>query len=155
MLELLPSSLLTFQRSLDQPRPRLIKTHLPIQFLPDQIWTINPKIIYVYRQPKDVAVSYYHHHNTLHGYQGGIKIFVDAFVKDFILYSPYHEHISSFLQLSEKRKNVLLLRYEDMKNDLPFQIMRNIKFLGLDYTEKQILELAEHLSFNNMKSLLT
>ena len=121
--------------------------------LPDQIWTVNPKIIYVFRQPKDVAVSYYHHYNTLHGYQGGIGPFVDALVKDFVLWNPYHEHISSFLQLSEIMKNVLLIRYEDMKKDLPFQIIRTIKFLGLDYSENQILKLADHLSIDNMKSM--
>ena len=104
-----------FELARDQPRPRLIQTHLPIQFLPDQIWTVNPKIVYVFRNPKDVAVSFFHHYTTLHSYLGGIEEFVDCFVNELILWSPYHQHISSFLELSEMQYNVLLTRYEDMK----------------------------------------
>ena len=104
-----------FELARDQPRPRFIKTHLPAQFLPDQIWTVNPKIIYVFRNPKDVAVSYFHHFTTFHFYAGGIEEFIDCFVNGFMLWSPYHEHISSFLELSEIKDNILLTRYEDMK----------------------------------------
>lgn len=28
-------------------RPRLIKTHLPVHLLPDEVWTVKPKIIHV------------------------------------------------------------------------------------------------------------
>lgn len=136
----------------NMPRPRLIKTHLPLQFLPDQFWIVNPKIVYVYRQPKDVAVSYYHHSKLLFHYLGGIKEFVDCFVNDFVLEGPYHEHISAFFELSEIKKNMMVTRFEDMKKDLPFQILRTARFLEVKYTESQISELAEHLSFKSMKS---
>ena len=135
-----------------QPRPRLIKCHLPIQFLPDQIWTANPKIIYVHRQPKDVAVSYFHHAATLHNYLGGLKEFVDCFVKDFLLEGPYHEHISGYLELSEVKKNMLVTRYDYMKKNLSIQILRTARFLDVEFKEEQILELAEHLSIDSMKS---
>ena len=121
--------------------------------LPDQIWTVNPKIIYVYRQPKDVAVSYFHHHTILDNYVGGIQEYVDCFVNDFLLWSPYHEHISGGLELNEILENTLVTKYENMKKDLPSEIKRTIKFLALDYSDDQILELAEHLSIDNMKSI--
>jgi hypothetical protein len=52
------------------PSPRFIKTHLPAQLLPDQLWTVKPKIVYIRRNPKDTAVSYYHHHRLLQGFTG-------------------------------------------------------------------------------------
>lgn len=134
------------------PRPRLIKTHLPIQLLPDQIWTVNPKIVYVFRQPKDVAVSYFHQYRTLNNYQGGIKEFVDCFVQELLFWSPFHEHISGFLELSEKQKNVHLVKYEDMKSDLGYEILKMSKFLETSIEDEQILELVDHLSIDNMKS---
>jgi hypothetical protein len=33
---------------------------LPASLLPEQIWEKKPKIIHVSRNPKDVAVSFYH-----------------------------------------------------------------------------------------------
>lgn len=138
---------------MDQPRPRLIKTHLPVQLLPVQIWTVNPKIIYVFRQPKDVAVSYFHHHTIFDHYSGGMEDYVNSFVNDFLLWGPYYRHISGGIELNELKDNVLLTKYEDMKMDLPNEIKRTMKFLELDFTEKQIMELAEHLSIDNMKSI--
>ena len=54
--------------------PRIIKTHLPIQMLSPQIQA-NQKIIYVGRNLKDVAVSYYHHYDC----PGEFKDFAKAF----------------------------------------------------------------------------
>ena len=48
------------------PSPRVFKTHLPYDLVPkpgDQ--ATKPKYIYVMRNPKDNAVSMYHHHLTL------------------------------------------------------------------------------------------
>ena len=41
--------------------PRHIKSHLPGQLLPPQVWEKRVKIVYVVRNPKDVVVSLYHH----------------------------------------------------------------------------------------------
>lgn len=148
-----PGRFAPFQCALDQPRPRLIQTHLPIQMLPDQIWTVNPCLVYVYRQPKDVVVSYFHHSKLFHNYLGGIKEYVDCFVKGYLQWSPYHSHISGFLELREVRDNILVTRYEDMIEDLPKQIRRAAKFLNLQFEDWQILELADHLSIDSMKSI--
>lgn len=61
-------------------RPRFIKSHLPLHFLPKQLWTVKPKIIFVLREPKDTAVSYYHHYVNLEGWRGNKEDYYQLFL---------------------------------------------------------------------------
>lgn len=148
----MPPGVSCLDKAKNAPRPRLLKSHLPMQMLPDQIWTVNPKIVYVFRNPKDVAVSSFHHYTTLHAYQGPMKEFVDAFVGDFLLWGPFHEHISGFLELAQFKGNIHLVRFEDMKKDLRNEILRMVQFLEVYIEEKDLAKLIEHLNIDSMKS---
>lgn len=44
----------------ETPSPRVIKTHLPVSLLPKSFWEQKSKVVYVARNAKDLAVSYYH-----------------------------------------------------------------------------------------------
>ena len=47
-------------------RPRMIKSHLPLSFLPDNLLETF-KVIYVARNMKDAAVSLYYHLKNILG----------------------------------------------------------------------------------------
>jgi Sulfotransferase domain len=133
------------------PSPRFIKTHLPASLLPDQLWTVKPKIVYVRRNPKDTAVSYFHHHRILQGYTGNMDDFMEAFIDDLTLWSPYHEHVMEFCQMAKTEKNIHLVRFEDMKKNLFKVIEKTAKFLEVDLPTNKLVQLKDHLSFKSMR----
>ncbi|XP_055598747.1 luciferin sulfotransferase-like isoform X2 [Uranotaenia lowii] len=146
----IPENFNPFEYAKHLPSPRFIKTHLPVALLPDQIWSVKPKMIYVRRNPKAVAVSFYHHSVTLHGYRGNLNQFVRSFINDLQYWSPYHRHVIDYHNLNYE--NILHLCFEDMRQDLRPTLHRVCKFLGKSYTAQQILALEQHLSFDSMKN---
>ena len=64
--------------------PRILKTHCIPRWLPREIRTDDPKakVIYIARNPKDAAVSYYHFCH----YFPGLPLYEnwDAFFEEFI-----------------------------------------------------------------------
>lgn len=68
-----------------------------------------------------------------------------------IIYAPFHEHVLGFWAIRDNPK-VLFLEYEDMKADLMPALKKVCNFLGKEYSDKQLLKLADHLSVENMRS---
>lgn len=131
--------------------PRCIKTHLPLQMLPEQLWTVRPKIIYVARGAKDVAVSYYHHHRLFFGYTGSSEDFFEALLAEIVPYGSMWDHILDFWKLRHE-PNVMFTTYEAMKKDLPGVVQRTADFLNCTLNPEQLKQLCEHLSFESMKN---
>ncbi|KAG5678968.1 hypothetical protein PVAND_008583 [Polypedilum vanderplanki] len=132
-------------------KPRYIKCHLPVFMLPDELWTIKPKIIYTVRNPKDVIVSFYHHYRHLQGYSGTLHDFINAFVNDKVSYSPMNEHVLEYWKLSKKYENILFLFYEDRIRNLEQEVKKVAKFLEKEYSQEEIEEVCEHLTFDSMQ----
>ncbi|KAI8434722.1 hypothetical protein MSG28_003243 [Choristoneura fumiferana] len=63
--------------------PRFLKSHLPLSLLPPALLD-TCKLIYMTRDPRDVAVSYYHLSRLMkfHDYVGDFKSFWDLFIED-------------------------------------------------------------------------
>lgn len=65
------------------PSPRFLKTHLPMSLLPPNLLDTT-KVVYVARDPRDVAVSYYHLSKLfkVSEYLGDFKSYWGFFIKD-------------------------------------------------------------------------
>jgi hypothetical protein len=96
--------------------PRLVKSHLHLSLLPQELvdGSKKAKIIYVFRNPKDVCVSFYHHFCLMNGYTGTMEDFVKQFITDNVYCAPYWTHLREFWEIRD-RDGILFLKYEDMK----------------------------------------
>lgn len=133
------------------PSPRYFKSHLPVSMLPEQMWTVKPKIIYIQRDPKDTAVSLYHHYKNLHGYRGSKDDFFNLFLEGNVYFGPLENHLNEIQQL-RCEPNIHFIRYEDMKKDLKGIIKSTAEFLGKKVTTEQINELYLYLQPDTMRS---
>jgi estrone sulfotransferase len=134
-------------------RPRFVKSHLHYSLLPQQLidGSTKAKMIYVARNPKDTCVSFFHHSVLLDGYDGSLEEFVEAFITDNVYCAPFWSHLREFWEV-RNRSDVLFLKFEDMKEDLPKVIRQTAAFLGKTLTEEKVDILADHLSFESMKN---
>lgn len=132
--------------------PRCIKTHMPFSLLPPKILD-TCKVIYVARDPRDVVVSYYHHHRMwiTHGFQGDFKAFFDYFLKEQVMWSPFWEHLREAWE-RRSHSNLLILTYDQLKEDLPAVIRKVAGFLGKEVSQEETNKLANHLHFDSMKN---
>ncbi|XP_017146393.1 sulfotransferase 4A1 isoform X1 [Drosophila miranda] len=131
---------------------RFIKTHFPFSLLPPSVLQNKCKIVYVARNPKDVAVSYYHLNRLFRtqGYIGDFERFWRYFQRGLNPWLPYYSHVNE-AQNHCHLSNVLFLRYEDMLKDLPGTVHRIGSFLDCRPTAADLDRLLDHLSIENFR----
>ncbi|KAJ8679412.1 hypothetical protein QAD02_015199 [Eretmocerus hayati] len=132
--------------------PRFIKTHFPFSLLPN-IFESGCKIVYVARNPKDVAVSWYKLNEAFktQGYRGDFKRFWHYFKNDLTPWSPFWEHLKE-AWANREHKNLLFLFYEDLQQDLCQIIRKTAEFFGKNYSNDQIYKLEDHLNIKNFRN---
>lgn len=136
------------------PSPRLIKSHLPYSIIPKGSSDgTKCKYIYIARNPKDVAVSYFHFTVSLkssgNGYNGPWEFFSKLFIDGNVGWNKWSDHVLGWWKHKDD-PNVLFLKYEDLKKDLPSQVRLTANFLNKPLSEDIINRIAEQCSFNGM-----
>ena len=129
--------------------PRIIKTHLHLCLLHDELLD-KSKVIVCLRNPKDTVVSYFYHAKLflVREYTGDFPSFFDLFMDNLLLYSPYFEYVKDIWSRRE-HPNLCILFYEDMKKDLAASLRKVARFLGKELKNEEAL--VDHLSFKKMK----
>lgn len=133
------------------PSPRHFKSHLPISMLPEQLWKVKPKIIHITRNPKDAAISLYHHYKHLHGYLGTKEEFLNLYLEGNVFYGPFTTTINEFMMLKQQ-PFIHFINYEEMRRDLRAVIRSTAKFLNKDIDNNQIELLFDHLQVESMRN---
>ncbi|KAK9884596.1 hypothetical protein WA026_007436 [Henosepilachna vigintioctopunctata] len=131
---------------------RFIKSHLPLSLLPKDLLSSGCKVIYIARNPKDLAVSYYHHQRLmrLHGFKNDFQKFWEYFSKNMVLWAPYWDHIFGGWE-KRNEKNLLFMFYENIIKDLKKTISDVQCFLGTEFSDEQLSILQDHLQIENFR----
>ncbi|XP_069508164.1 sulfotransferase 1B1-like isoform X1 [Ambystoma mexicanum] len=136
------------------PSPRILKTHLPVQILPKSFWEKNCKIIYVARNAKDVAVSFFHFYliSKVHPEPGTWQEFLDKFMAGKVSYGSWYNHVTDWWEKAQKNPRILYMFYEDMLKDRRREIRKVATFLGKDLDDELLEKTVSHTSFKKMKA---
>lgn len=136
----------------NSPSPRLVKTHLPVTLLPQTLWHQKVKMIYVARNAKDVAVSYYHFYKMAKVLPepGTWDSFLEKFMDGKVSYGSWYKHVQEWWELSLTHP-VLYLFYEDMKENPKGEIQKILEFLGRSLPEETVDHIIQHTSFEEMR----
>ncbi|XP_066140381.1 sulfotransferase 1C4 isoform X1 [Euwallacea fornicatus] len=140
----------TFSHSQER---RFIKTHLPFSLLPPNLTKTGCKVVYVARNPKDVAVSFYHLNRSIRtqGYKGDFKNYWFYFKNNLQPWTPYWEHLKEGWKMRHE-ENVMFIFYENMSKVNFRQHMEKIcAFLGKSYTCEELDSLEDYLNIENFK----
>src|SRR5262249_30200749 len=84
---------------LAQPGRRRFHSHLPYALMPGAKSNIA-KYVYVARNPKDNAISFYFHSRSKLGYDGTWDGFFERYLSGEVVVGPYLEHVVDWRQAS-------------------------------------------------------
>jgi len=133
------------------PSPRTIKSHS--YFDPRY-----PRVIYIVRDPRDVALSYYDFSRKYRHIEDSYPL--ERYIGDFVAgrlisagWGTWGENVASWAFARGARPGFLLLRYEDMKVRPEQQLARLAQFLGIETSPERLQTTLERSSADRMREM--
>lgn len=130
-------------------RPRVMKSHetFDVRFR---------KVIYLVRDPRDVAVSEYHFDLKKRYIEPEVTL--EQFVRRFIAgetssYGSWWEHAASWIAARQGNPAFLLVRYEDLLEDAIGETRKIAEFLGIQADTQRLQMAVERSSADRMRKL--
>jgi Sulfotransferase domain len=150
----LPSIYICTDRELRrQSRPRLLTSH-------ECFDPTYRTIIYVVRDPRDVAISYYHYCIKNFDIPDGYSL--EEFVSRYIAanvnptydrWGSWADNVMSWVNMRQNHSSFLLLRYEDMVENPERELAKVATLLNIDASTERLHRAAQLSSADNMRSL--
>lgn len=141
----------TFKNHLSKVRPHFIKSHE----------CYNPmykKVVYIVRDPRDVAVSYYWHFLRSRRVKPDDlninKFVLEFFLNGFSTFGNWLEHVSSWQYMS-RHVDIMTLKYESLQRAPNSSLEKVLRFANVshEYSEKNISIAVDLSDLSNLKRL--
>ena len=142
-----PNGMIEFLKTL--PKRRRFTSHLPHPLMPP-LKNKTAKIVYVARNPKDVAISTYFHNQSKGGYEGTWEEHFQEFLNGDVGFGSYFDHILPWWEVSQKDERILFMKYEDMKHDHAGNVAKLASFLDIQADSQLINTIVTLSSFKSM-----
>lgn len=135
------------------PAPRVFKTHCTFEQTPGGV--DGARIVLSSRDPRDCCVSFYHHvMNMTDAARARVGMVrpesFDEYFERWLGFAAWYRNVLSWWPY-RAHKNVLWLRYEDMKQDLPGAMQQLLVFLHWSIDAAAMTRAVEYASFAWMK----
>jgi hypothetical protein len=130
-------------------RPRLLKSHE----------YFDPRygmVLYMVRDPRDVAVSYYHYHLKTRRIEDGYPLerYVSRFVSgELDPFGSWQENVGSWLGARQGSSGFLLIRYEEILERPQRELFRIASFLGIPTEAEDAERAVQASSWANMREM--
>ncbi|XP_049919776.1 cytosolic sulfotransferase 3-like [Epinephelus moara] len=133
--------------------PRLIKTHLPVQFVPRSFWQQNCRIVYVARNAKDNMVSYFHFDRMNNGQPepGDWNNYFHRFMEGKLAWGSWYDHVNNWWKKKQSYPKMHFMFYEDLIEDTGREVDKLCSFLGLSRSDEEKKRVTGGSHFDNMK----
>lgn len=132
-----------------------VKSHLPLKVRgPDAREVKHYKqVIYIIRDPRDVALSYYRYLNRLGRYDFSFDNFLLDWLKSRIWPGSWHDHVNSWTGDEVVRFGVRLhfVRYEDLLADAASEIKKIAERFSLNPDDRDYGRIVSKASVSRMK----
>ena len=127
--------------------PRFLKSHEPYD-------NRYPKVIYIVRDPRDVAISYYYWMLKFKKFKGSFAEFLKLFFRrDAFPYGRWDTHYLNWVKNAQNTKNgMIIIKYEDLVIDAFDNILKILNFIGIDRGDDDIEKILNNNNFSQMKS---
>lgn len=138
------------------PSPRVLNCHYPCKLTPREIFEKKIKIVHVMRNPKDVFVSYFHHHKHFSGgpVTESFPKFLPTCLGEYGIYQfyPWFNYVKEWERFTKQNpKQILNLFFEDLKEDPVREIRKLNEFLETERDEELMQRIAIACDFHNLK----
>jgi len=132
------------------PRPRIIKSH---QYFDPRF----PRVIYIVRDPRDVALSSYHFDVKRQVIDENFPL--EQYIPRFVRgesdhsYGSWGENVASWWYVRRDHPDFLLVRYESLQSEGVSELARMAEFLGIHPDSERLNLVLERCSADRMREL--
>ncbi|MEM7114402.1 MAG: sulfotransferase domain-containing protein [Chloroflexota bacterium] len=130
---------------------RKFHSHLPYRLMPGAA-TSKAKYIYVARNPKDNAISFYFHSCSKMDYEGSWDTFFELYMKGQVGYGSFFDHVLDWWTASQRQDNILFVTYGAMQKDLRFIVEKVAAFIEIAPDEFLLDNVVRKSRFKAMAS---
>ena len=131
------------------PRPRIMKSH---EYFDPRF----RKVVYIVRDPRDVAVSQFHFYRKRRRIDDAFPI--EQFVKLFVAgqtsdYGSWGDNVATWLAARQNSSDFLLVKYEELLAQTVSGLAQIASFLGVETTPALVAQAVERSSADRMRKL--